>query len=421
MMNRNRILLRSQRLYLRLIGCNKADSRVPRRWLAIFLIMSVVSFTARPTLIHADTYGPEFRPGPFTPKGFRPSPGMDASGLDLSGAEFLGMSLAGANFSDCNLKGARFLQIMFGSQGANFRSANLTDVVFEEPDVYQNCDFTDATINGIRCSKIGGACVYNLLSVGQLRSTRSFSQRDLSRCLIGFKHSPASSTPRRQLRLDLSHFDVHGCTFVGANLMECEFRGANLTGTTFYDVEFNLNQLFDAINDHGRPRSYGMRVKARHGPHRLALGGLTFFAMPLRDWDLTEADLRETRFEHAIMTGAILDGARIQGCTIYRSMTVEQIRATNSYQTGDLSGITFGGYMISELDLSRKNLSNTIWRGWQFEKSDLTDSVITGANFGPSSRSPPSVEQLQSTWNFKHGRLEGIRLPSEHPLYIKNP
>jgi len=385
------------------------------------MIMSVASFTARSTVTYADTYGPEFRPGPFTPKGFRPHPGMDASGLDLSGAEFLGMSLAGANFSNCNLKGARFLQIMFGSQGANFRSANLTDVVFEEPDIYEHCNFSDATINGIRCKGIGGTCVYSLLSIGQLRSTRSFRQRDLSRCLIGFKHSPGSSTPRSQLSLNLSRFDLRGCTFVGANLTKCEFQGADITGTTFHDVALNLNQLFDAINDHGRPRSYGMKVKTQHGAYRLTLGGLTFRFTSLRDWDLTEADLRETQFASADMTDAKLDDALIQGCSIKESLTPKQVQATKSYQAGDLSGITFHGYGRWELDLSQKNLSNTVWRAWPFEKADLTDSVITGADFRSSSRSPPSVEQLQSTWNFKHGRLEGIRLPREHPLYIKNP
>ncbi len=379
----------------------------------VFAMATLLGIAATGT---ADTYGPEFRPGPFTPADFQPVRDMDASGLDLSGAEFLGLDLAGADFSECNLSGAKFLQVKFGQAGASFRSTNLTDVLFEEPDV-SRCDFADATINGLAYHPFSNI---TFLSVPQIQSTRSYRLRDLSRCLLFAPHTPGKA-PREPLQLQLDHFDLSECTFAGCDLREASFAKADITGVRFYDVEIDLSQLDQSLIDHpvhqstrqvGETIRNGTRIQPRMLP------GIAFLHMSLKGESLINADLRGSMFRNVDVSNVRLNGALIQGCVTNRAFTAEQIISTESYREGDLSGIRFSafGLDITKLDLVGQNLSHTVWEGFHFDNVDLTDAVITGADFRPSRRYPPSVAQLQSTWNFQHGQTRGIELPEGHPL-----
>ena len=42
---------------------------------------------------------------------------------------------------------------------------------------------------------------------------------------------------------------------------------------------------------------------------------------------------------------------------------------------------------------------------------DITDSVITDCDF--TDFKGLTLENVKSTWNYKHGRMEGIKLPEE--------
>jgi len=63
---------------------------------------------------------------------------------------------------------------------------------------------------------------------------------------------------------------------------------------------------------------------------------------------------------------------------------------------------------LSGWDLSRVNLTGSTFSHCTFAGTNLEDAVITGARF--SSTSDLTVEQIQSTWNYKHGRMEGVEL-----------
>lgn len=72
---------------------------------------------------------------------------------------------------------------------------------------------------------------------------------------------------------------------------------------------------------------------------------------------------------------------------------------------------------LSDCDLSGMNLSGCRFSHCRFGRANLDDVVITDALFvsDKSIHEPDrlTVEQLKSTWNYKHGRMVGIRLPDE--------
>jgi hypothetical protein len=67
---------------------------------------------------------------------------------------------------------------------------------------------------------------------------------------------------------------------------------------------------------------------------------------------------------------------------------------------------------LSNFDFSRQNLS-----GCSFTYCDLTDAVfddavITQARFS-GNNTGLAIDQIKSTWNYKHGRMARVALPQE--------
>jgi len=73
-----------------------------------------------------------------------------------------------------------------------------------------------------------------------------------------------------------------------------------------------------------------------------------------------------------------------------------------------LYGIDLAGF-----DLSNQNLTGAAFGRCDLTNVDFTGAVITGADF--AYRRQPNTgltaDQIKSTWNYKHGRMEGIQLP----------
>ena len=101
---------------------------------------------------------------------------------------------------------------------------------------------------------------------------------------------------------------------------------------------------------------------------------------------------------------------------VHVPMVNEHLRSTASYRQGDLSGIRLYDVDLAGVDLSNQNLTKAAFGHCDLTNVDFTDAVITAADFVTFRyRDDPTkgltADQIKSTWNYKHGRMEGIQLP----------
>jgi uncharacterized protein YjbI with pentapeptide repeats len=107
---------------------------------------------------------------------------MDASNRSLYGCVFIGQDLANADFSGSDLAGVLIYQCNL--TGASFRGASLTKARIGQSGTAK-ADFTDATINEIYSYHDNDYHHVGLhLSESQMKSTRSYKTRDLTKCVL---------------------------------------------------------------------------------------------------------------------------------------------------------------------------------------------------------------------------------------------
>lgn len=423
--------------------------------------------------LHAQVYHNDFEPGPSVRIPFVPGPDVDASGLDLEGSFFGGFDLPGAKFHGTNLRGARFSQTSFYRSKetpvdpASFRGADLRGAVWSQyyRDL-QTADFTDARIEGMVPGPLSPSF---FLTPQQIRSTMSYKLKNLSGFYILGGSLSGNEQPAptekwtkvgdsgfvRQVALDLRGFDLRNTIFSAGDFTRCNFKDAYIHGTRFSAVKITHEQIASTWSWRGRvldratqeaPIAFTLEYLDCSGWDfsELNLRGSTFAHVDLTGANLRRANLREVTFimckcdeadfSNADLRGAVhlpirsvLDDADIRGATVGR-ITSERLRSTASYKMGDLSGITFTTD-LSGMDLSRQLLAGCVFLTSALTGTDFTDAVISGCEFRMfKPEDVPSVEQIKSTWNYKHDRMEGIKmtvlegltLPEEFPAVLKN-
>jgi uncharacterized protein YjbI with pentapeptide repeats len=226
----------------------------------------------------------------------------------------------------------------------------------------------------------------------------------------------------------------------------------DLPVTNFITVDGKTITLKDGLDLSGKDLN-GIEIHCNLG----VLKNINF-----NDCNLENANLDETYFEncsfhrcnlfHAFITGknihcdftdAIIENTSLTSPPL--GITFEQLKSTKSYKDGRLLNI--GLYLTcldGQVDFSNMNLTgcysckggtynhckiddlntfilkyNSLKRTGQISprgQSDqcvinITDSVITDCNFRDFKGI--TFENVKSTWNYKHGRMEGIKLPEE--------
>ena len=165
--------------------------------------------------------------------------------------------------------------------------------------------------------------------------------------------------------------------------------------------------------------------------------------------DFTGFDLRSTTFDNVKIKGIILTDARIAGAKFSRinvhgqyyqtdsDIMIEQLLTTKDFKEGFVRDLVFGSVIWPEVTVDFSNMvfidckfGEMPWK-WNLPRPDyeminemrkdsrksrfaninLTNSVISGCDF--SGLLGLTLENVQSTWNYKHGRMEGIRLPPD--------
>ena len=316
-------------------------------------------------------------------------PGMNAVGKRLKGSQFVGQDLQGSVFDGCDLDGMEFYRCDLSN--ASFKGAHMTGMLFGRSKI-DGADFTDATIKGIRRSppEPGSGLARIHMSHQQLVSTRSYKTKDLSECVIYGFNENISEPPR--------YYDFRGATLFKAVLngdfRECDFTDASIMKARLGKCTITADQLASTI-EFKRRRLYGASLDGDRIKGKLDLSGMELPEIRLSgsfaDVSFDDANIRRGTFEIA----------------------KQHLLATRNYREGDLSSMRFISVDLLGFDFSAVNLTSCYFGGdCDFTAANFDDAVITNVWFSEDN-SGLTVEQIKSTWNYKHGRMDGITLP-EH-------
>ncbi len=363
--------------------------------MAVILCVSVATCISLAVFeVNGDTYQPYIVLGPWA-QGIEVGPGMVTKGYRLWGTAICGQDLRRAVFDDCDLTGLTLAQCDL--RGATFRRVvmkglNLDDCTFGDND------FTDAVVNGIAYAYSGD----NLCMSGQqLISTWSYKNKQLDDCKV-----PSN---RGGPQYDFTGFSLHRTMFYGltqcrfdraiiveasfrsCDLTQCTFNRAHIRKVSFESCEIDLAQLQRGFLDIRNCTFVGMKSFGK-----LDISGVSPRALSFRG-NSSEVSVQ---------------GAIISGLSANSWLNRDALMSTKSYAIGDLSGIKLSRCDLSNADLSRQLLVGA--RFWQcnFTDCNFEDTVISSAEFNDSCEGL-TTDQIKSTWNYKYGRMEGIKLPTE--------
>ncbi len=336
-------------------------------------------------------------------RGLRVGRDMDARGVKLYGSELVDQDLRNARFDHCVLYGVRFVECNLTNsffRGAVLGGASISGCWLD------HADFTDAIINDMDMTDS-----FLSLTPAQLVSTYSYKKKDLRKTMIC--GMPSKETGRAP-EYDFRRADLSGAKLCYGAFTKCDFTGATMYQAT---IRFCVAS-FASLSPSKTFREGGLR--------EFTLANIWFVdACDFSGMDLTGARLSCLR-NHVgpgplplNLTDALIQGATFENDPVHVPMVNgEHLRSTASYRQGDLSGIQLYDVDLAGVDLSNQNLTKAAFGHCDLTNVDFTGAVITGADFVTFRyrRDPTkglTADQIKSTWNYKHGRMEGIRLPPE--------
>jgi uncharacterized protein YjbI with pentapeptide repeats len=256
-----------------------------------------------------------------------------------------------------------------------------------------------------------GATTSKGFTSGQLYSTTTYQTGDLTRVelpsnnLSNWNFAGLNLTDASFDHSTLTGTDFSGATIAGAGFSETTFEG--LTAEQIYATASYQNHELPGIGL-DRNNLTGWNFSGQN------LAGSFFYESNLTNANLEGANLSHARFSNTTLTNANLSNADVHGAdlsnTTGRGFTATQLLATASYQAKDLSGIflrsnNLSGWDFVGIDLTSATFSNSILAG-----TDFTDAVIRGADFGTTTNTGFTAEQLYSTASYQQRDLFGVKL-----------
>jgi uncharacterized protein YjbI with pentapeptide repeats len=310
--------------------------------------------------------------------------------------------LCGAKFDGADLRRARFIQTVFNDRtsfrGADLRGGELVDVKLK------GVDFEGALINQLLVDQA-------TLRADQIKATESYRRRDLSGCKLEASVQDEWDGQNRGWTgvqdLSLAGFDLVETSFVGIDLTKMDLSDTDLARTRFRGCQVRQDQIFKS-----RGFSYPSEPTDRQSPP-VQYAGMRFENMDLRGWSFVKANLRHASFVGCQLDGADFSGAEIEGAQLGQ-ITADQLASTANFRRGELIGVTLRTIDLRDRDFSRMNLTGVHFLDCKVQGVDLTDAVVTNANFCSHAGRPDdkfSLDQIRSTWNARNGRLDGVCLP----------
>jgi uncharacterized protein YjbI with pentapeptide repeats len=250
----------------------------------------------------------------------------------------------------------------------------------------------------------------------------------------------------------MSNINFSGCHFQNTQELDdiyfdhCSFHGAHLidlrhllqlsgNGNDFTDAEI-LNIGGIKMTREQLESTASFKIKSLHGIHFSE-------SADFRGVDFSGFNLQKTNIGFHLLNGcdftdAVIGKGSVLGDGVF-GITFDQLQSTKSYKNGNLinvglnltwpeghadfsgmnlTGCSFGSggtYNHAKIDDFHEFFANSKKpekRGWSDQcQLNLTDSVITNCNF--TAFKGLTLENVKSTWNYKHNRMEGIKLSEE--------
>jgi len=289
--------------------------------------------------------------------------GTEIVGQDLRGAIFDGSSFADARFFDCNLA------------GASFRHANLKGVKIGECNI-DGADFTDAIINSMIAT--GGYNHVDLsFTISQIRSTRSFKEKNLSRCVISANG------------LSLNGFDLSHARISGGIV----FDGAKITNA-YFGPGFHFDKLRRTLDVQ----------RGRFPCHYFPEGDCDMSGLLLEG---ARIDAHGRRCTSVNLTDTDIDNCTMVFTELGSEIVADAVSSTRNYKRGVFNRTTFVRADFSNFSFDRTLLVYSL----PGSGSDLTNATFHDAVIFPiTPEIGLTAEQLMQTWNYKQGRLGELRV-----------
>jgi uncharacterized protein YjbI with pentapeptide repeats len=355
------------------------------------MVKSYIASVFLALLCHAalrgDVYNPIVKPGPFVGN-LKFERNMVAAGHRLWGCEIVGQDLRNASFDNCDLSGVAFRQCEL--QGATFRNAVLSGLIVDDCYWGEN-DFTNAVINGIvrhSDSDTTGVTRESLLT------TWSFQNKNLSKCIIPSDESNGYDFDQFEISEALlvnvkkalfTNCRLYGNVFESCDLTTCDFSKARFYHCTLKNCKVDYNKLKLSCEYFPEIGFLGEASVVESDFSRLVFGPKWFVSNKL------EHGLNPTYVRPFGVTANFLNSTNLQ--------------TTGNFKTGNMANMTLIRCDFTGADFSRQVLVNTEFESCIFTDCRFDDAVMTNTQFQSCSL---TQEQIQSTWNFKHGRMDSF-------------
>jgi uncharacterized protein YjbI with pentapeptide repeats len=271
-------------------------------------------------------------------------------------------------------------------KNANFNKAVFRNVLMN-PTRFKNCTFRDAVFLEVSFCEMDPA--FDVRNTG-IDSSRYSSQK---------LEPHGIPEPRRQGRI--------------ASFINCDMTGATIH-IEGYDKVYemgDINALKHITDISFRQNIFNLSYESLKQTRSFKLRDLSGWVGGIEanldhvNLDLSGFKLIGTYF-YRLPKNTNVENARIRYSSFEPDLSVEQLRSTYDFKQGTVIGVRFKGSDFSKVNFAKMNLSGCYFVSCNFSQADFTDTVITDCNF---SWCKITEEQLQSTWNYKNNRMEGIK------------
>jgi uncharacterized protein YjbI with pentapeptide repeats len=211
----------------------------------------------------------------------------------------------------------------------------------------------------------------------------------------------------KMIRVEAPWSDFEGCDFSGAIIDESNF---DLSKEQFCSTASYRNKNIQ------KARFY------------INLIGVSFKEFNLTGVDFVGSCVHGCDFSDTIISDISISGKyeyrdKNKGYIIEDSFSCKQLLSTANYKQSVILNVKFSGMDFSHFDFSKMNLTGCHFYPHShpaiprkiyycdFNETKMTDAVISNCIFHDPQNL--TLEQIKSTWNYKVGRMNGIKLP-EH-------
>jgi uncharacterized protein YjbI with pentapeptide repeats len=202
---------------------------------------------------------------------------------------------------------------------------------------------------------------------------------------------------------------LDGCIVLHTDLTDADFTGADVRGARFRARSstpvISLAQIYSTGSYQAHDLT-GIDVSGNY------LAGGNFAGQNLTNAKFWEAALWDADFTDAEIRGAGFVGFHGRG------IPLTQLYSTASYQSHDLTGVSFVGNYLNSANFAGQNLTNADFNAAKLTDADFTGAQVRGAYFGRpyisngNEGTGITSDQLYSTESYQSHDLPGITFDS---------